>query len=197
MAPKNAASFPDLLEHIQVVRDIQSSPALLQAIEMGIEICIHAFLHGGKLLLCGNGGSAADSQHLATELTVCYTTDRQALPAIALTTDTSTLTAAGNDYGYDSVFSRQVEALGRPGDILIGFSTSGRSNNVLAAIETALERDMKVVFFGGGDGGAIGPISTVSILAPSTTTARIQEMHILIGHIFCGQIERRLGLVSA
>lgn len=187
----------DFVEHIEVLGRTHSSEAVQTAIETGITICLDALKQGRKLLFCGNGGSAADCQHLATELTIRYIKDRPAIAAIALTTDTSALTAAGNDLGFDKLFSRQVEAIGQPGDVLLGFSTSGRSKNVVAAAEAARARDMKVVFFGGGDGGTLASMADASIVVPSKTTARIQEMHILIGHIFCGQIEQRLGYVTA
>lgn len=151
-----------------------------------------AIADGKKILFCGNGGSAADSQHFATELVVRLSSDfeRQALPAIALTTDTSLITACANDYGYEYVFSRQVEALGRAGDALVGISTSGGSKNVVLAMEAAKARDMKVVAWTGQKDGPCAELADVAIKVPSTVTAHIQECHLAIGHILCELIER-------
>jgi len=156
--------------------------------------CLETIKQGRKMLLFGNGGSAADAQHIATELTVRFTGDRRALPAIALTTDTSALTAIGNDFGFENLFSRQVEALCQEGDVVIGISTSGNSENVIRALLAARRIGAVTVALSGGDGGRITEIADCSIVIPSKTTARIQEMHILIGHILCGAIERELGL---
>ena len=196
MKHQETFGFSDFNELIKILNQAASNSLFLNTIETGIGICVNALDQGGKLMFCGNGGSAADSQHLAAELTIRFIKNRPAISAISLTTDTSALTAAGNDFGFEKVFSRQVEALGRPGDVLIAFSTSGYSKNVQAAVEVALAGGIKVVFLGGGDGGSIGAIATQSILVPSSTTARIQEVHILIGHIICGQIEQRLGLIT-
>ncbi len=150
-----------------------------------------ALRRGGKLLLCGNGGSAADCQHIAAELTGRFSKHpRRGLPAIALTTDTSALTAIANDFGYEQVFSRQVEALGRAGDVLLGISTSGQSKNVLLAAEQAHAQDMFVVALCGPQPGALGEMADLCILAPGATTDRIQELHITIGHILCEIIDR-------
>ena len=150
--------------------------------------------HRGKLLTFGNGGSAADAQHIATELTVRFTRNRRALPAIALTTDTSALTAIGNDFGFEELFARQVEALCRKGDVVIGISTSGNSENVVRGLAKAKELGATTVALGGGDGGRMVEFADHAILVPSTHTARIQEMHILIGHILVGAIEEQLQL---
>lgn len=182
--------------HIDVVTAFYSDPAQMGEIEKAIMLCVTALKNNKKLLFCGNGGSAADSQHLATELTIRFSSDRPAIAAIALTTDTSALTAAGNDIGFDRVFSRQVEALGQGGDVLMAFSTSGNSGNVVLAVEEAKRRRMSVVFFGGGSGGKIMPLADASLIVPSKMTARIQECHILIGHILCGAIETELGYVD-
>lgn len=149
---------------------------------------------GGKLLLCGNGGSAADAQHIAAELVVRFKggNERRALPALSLSTDPSTITAAGNDYGYDEIFSRGVEAWGHPGDLLIGISTSGNSKNVINAIKAAREKNMKVLLLLGGDGGKMKDLGDMQITVPSNVTARIQESHIMIGHIFCSVIEKKM-----
>jgi D-sedoheptulose 7-phosphate isomerase len=146
---------------------------------------------GGKLLLCGNGGSAADSQHIATELTIRFEAERQALPAIALTTDTSALTAAGNDFGFDRIFARQVAALGRKGDLLIGLTTSGDSTNVIAALEAARAQGLTTACLTGRDGGRVASESLADhcLIVPSDRTARIQEVHILIGHLLCAAID--------
>lgn len=149
--------------------------------------------HGGKLLFFGNGGSASDSQHLAAECVIRYHTDRPAIAAIALSTDTSALTAGSNDLGFEQIFARQIEALGRPGDVAIGISTSGRSPNVLNALREARQRKLHTVGFTGGSGGEIPGLCDVSLVVPSPVTARIQEMHIFVGHLLCKALERRLG----
>jgi len=161
--------------------------------EIGVQLA-KIIEKGGKILFCGNGGSAADSQHLAAELVVRLRSsfNRPAIPAIALTVDTSILTAGGNDYGFDYVFSRQVEALGREKDALIAISTSGNSLNVIKAIEEAKKKNMFVVGFLGGNGGKIKDMCDISFVAPSNNTARIQETHILVGHILCEIIEETL-----
>ncbi len=153
-----------------------------------------SFAGGGKLLLCGNGGSAADCQHIAAEFTSVLTQkfNRRALPAIALTTDTSFLTARGNDYGFDSVFSRQVEALGRPGDVLMGTSTSGNSKNVLLAFETARRIGLKTVGLTGGAGGKMVEAVDLALRVPAEATAHIQECHIAMGHIVVAIVEKLL-----
>jgi D-sedoheptulose 7-phosphate isomerase len=150
--------------------------------------------NGGKLLFCGNGGSAADAQHFAAELTGRFIRDRRPLAAMALSTDTSALTSIGNDYAFDQVFSRQVQALARGGDCLIAISTSGNSKNVIEAVQAA--RDLGVVTIGllGRDGGAMQAHCDHSIVVPSTVTARIQEAHVLVGHTLCGLVEHELGL---
>jgi D-sedoheptulose 7-phosphate isomerase len=150
---------------------------------------------GGKLMFCGNGGSAADSQHLAAELTGRFIKDRKPLAALALSTDTSALTCIGNDYSFEEVFARQVQGLGRAGDVLVGISTSGNSRNVIRAVEEAKKLGMLVICLLGRDGGALLDLSDVAIVVPSPVTARIQESHILIGHTLCGLIEQQLGLV--
>ncbi len=144
---------------------------------------------GNKVLLCGNGGSAADAQHIAAELTGRYKSERRGLAGIALTTDTSALTAIGNDYGYDRVFDRQVEALAREGDLLIGISTSGNSKNVNNAFLKAKELGCRTIGFSGRDGGGMSDLCDVNIIVPSDNTPRIQEMHILIGHILCQAVD--------
>ena len=140
-------------------------------------------------MLCGNGGSAADAQHIAAELTGRYKTERGALAGIALTTDTSALTAIGNDYGYEFVFSRQLEALGREGDLLIAISTSGNSGNVVKALELARKIGIKTIGLSGRTGGAMNELCELNLVVPSNDTPRIQEMHIMIGHIICQAID--------
>jgi len=165
------------------------------AVAAAADLIVTRFRAGGKLLLCGNGGSAADCQHLATELTARYITDRDAIAAIALTTDTSALTAIGNDMGFDKLFSRQVEALGREGDIAVGISTSGNSKNVLEGLKAARKLGLITVGLGGRDGGKMHDVCDILLVVPSNTTARIQEMHITLGQMLCGALEQRLELV--
>ena len=148
------------------------------------------FRRGGKVLLFGNGGSAADAQHIAAELVGRFSTDRRALPAIALTTDTSTLTAVANDLGFEQVFARQIEALGQRGDVAFAISTSGGSPNVLAGVGAARERGLRVVALTGGDGGALAATADVAIVVPSTSTPRIQEGHLALEHAICEAVER-------
>lgn len=153
------------------------------------ELIACALRAGGKLLICGNGGSAADAQHYATELVArLYQRERPAMAAVALTTDTSALTALANDYGFERVFARQVEALGREGDVLLGLSTSGNSPNVLRAIEEARRRKMGVVVFT-GEGGAMAAVADVALAVPSKNTMRIQEIHLALGHALCKLVE--------
>jgi len=147
---------------------------------------------GGRLLVCGNGGSAADAQHIAAELTGRFFRDRRPLPAMALHGNTSSLTAIGNDYGYDQVFAREVAAHGRPGDVLLALSTSGNSENVLRAIESAREREMIVIGLTGESGGKMRDLCDSCLCVPSASTPRIQECHILIGHTICELLERVL-----
>lgn len=159
-----------------------------------LDSCAASLASGGKLLFFGNGGSAADAQHLATELTVRFIKDRAPLAAIALTTDTSSLTAIGNDFGFDYLFSRQIDALGTAGDVAIGISTSGNSANVLNGLHAARAKNLITVGLSGRDGGKMREFCDILLVVPSDTTARIQEMHITIGHMLCGALERKLGL---
>lgn len=161
----------------------------MDAIQAAADICKLALDKGHKILFCGNGGSAADAQHLAAELVGRFVKERRSLPAIALTTDTSILTAVANDYDYDQVFARQVEGLGQAGDVLIGISTSGNSQNVVKAVEMAKKRGLKTVAFTGQGGGQLGQLCDATVAVPAKTTARIQEMHILVGHIICELVE--------
>jgi D-sedoheptulose 7-phosphate isomerase len=161
----------------------------LPVIDRVANLLIETLMSGHKILLFGNGGSAADSQHIAAELVGKLMVKRRALPAIALTTDSSNLTALANDFGVESIFQRQVEALGQSGDVAIGISTSGHSSNVLAAIRTARQKGLKTVAFTGRDGGSLGSLVDYAITVPSESTQRIQEAHITIGHILCELIE--------
>lgn len=173
-------------EHITVAE------LLLQdtiAIEKALAITAETVQTGRTVFFCGNGGSAADAQHLAAEFVGRFVRERDGLPAVALTTDTSILTAVGNDYGFDTVFSRQVKALARPGDLVIGLSTSGNSANVLAAFEAAKTAGAKTIAFTGRTGGKMKDIADCTIAVPADVTARTQEMHIMIGHILCEWID--------
>lgn len=164
---------------------LNATKALMPDIKRAGAIVKDALQRGHKILFCGNGGSAADSQHLAAEIVGRFQKERQAYPAIALTVDTSILTAVANDYGYDTVFSRQVHALGQEGDVLIGISTSGNSANVLAAIEEARNKHMTVIGMTAIGGGRMKAACDICLAVPAKTTARAQEMHIMIGHILC------------
>lgn len=161
-------------------------------IEQAARRMIEALKNGNKILLFGNGGSAADAQHLAAELTGRYLKDRKSLPAIALSTDTSILTSLSNDYGFETVFARQVEGLAKPGDVAIGISTSGNSRNVLEGIEKAKELGCRTIGLLGCDGGRIAEVVELSLIVPCKSTPRIQESHITIGHILCGLVEEEL-----
>jgi len=156
------------------------------------EILIDSLKKNGKLILFGNGGSASDSQHIAAELIGRFKKDRNALAAIALTTNTSILTSLANDYGYDIIFAKQIEALGQKNDVVMAISTSGKAKNVIAGVKQAKKMGLKVIALTGGDGGEITKLADVSLLVPSSVTARIQEAHITIGHIICELIEQAL-----
>lgn len=173
--------------HIAVAQDTVAK--LSGIIGEACGITTHCISCGNKVLVFGNGGSAADAQHIAAEFTGRFVKERKGLPAIALTTDTSALTAIGNDYGFESIFSRQVEALARPGDLLIGISTSGNSANVLKALKAGKNIGCKSIGLSGRDGGEMNTICDLNIVIPSNITARIQEMHILIGHIICEALD--------
>lgn len=180
-----------LEEHRQVVAKMA---ALEGEIASAGELCSDVLAQGRRIYLCGNGGSAADAQHIAAELIGRFVNDRRSLPAIALTTDTSALTAIGNDYGYDEVFSRQVEGLCREGDVLIAISTSGNSDNILKAVDAAHLLGASVIGLSGKSGGALDAKCDLSLVVPSDVTARIQEMHIVIGHLICALVEEHLDL---
>jgi len=181
------AEFRSHLETIEAVIDTMETQ-LQEASELAVE----TLKRGNKILLCGNGGSAADAQHIAAELTGRYKRERRGLAGIALTTDTSALTAIGNDYGYDRIFDRQLEALAQEGDLLIGISTSGNSANVLAALRLAKALGCTTVGFSGRDGGKMNELCDINLVVPSDNTPRIQEMHILFGHTICQIIDNEL-----
>lgn len=189
----NALFASEMAEHTAVAA--KTTEALAAPFARLVEVSVQAIRQGGKILFFGNGGSASDAQHLATELVVRFIRDRKPIPAISLSTDTSALTAIGNDLGFDQLFARQVEALGRPGDVAIGISTSGRSPNVLLALETARRMGLVTAGFAGRDGGPMVDYADPLLVVPSNTTARIQEMHITLGHMLCGALEQELGLV--
>ncbi len=184
----------EFAEHHDTAR--RTEAALSGAFAGLVSACVKSIRAGGKLMLFGNGGSAADAQHLATELTVRYKSDRAAIAAVALTTDTSALTAAGNDLGFDRVFARQIEALGRPDDVAIAISTSGKSPNVIAALRQAKAMKLVTAALGGKGGGDLAGLADHLLVVPSDTTARIQEMHITLGQMLCGALEIELGLVK-
>jgi D-sedoheptulose 7-phosphate isomerase len=181
----------------KIAKDIRDSIALKQIllekhlplIEKAARLVFECVQKGNKILFFGNGGSASDSQHLAAEFVGRYEKERRGLPAVALTTDTSILTAVGNDYGFEKVFERQVEALGRKGDVAFGISTSGHSSNVLAGIRKAKELGLVTIGFSGRAGGELDKLVDLSIVIPSQKTSRIQEAHILIGHIICERVD--------
>lgn len=180
-------------EHNDVIGGMLSDKKCLESIAELSRMAIETYQNGKKLLLCGNGGSAADAQHIAAELVGRFVMERRALGAVALTVNSSSLTAIANDYGYNRVFARQVEAFGESGDLLIGISTSGNSPNVVKAMEKAKETGLKTAALTGDHGKMeILNHADVSVCVPSKITARIQEMHILIGHIFCEQVETKL-----
>ncbi len=175
-----------LVQHQAVLAQLANSSDEIEAVGA---LLINTLKQGGKILLCGNGGSAADCQHIAAEFVVRYEKKRKALAAIALTTDTSILTASANDFDFDSIFSRQVEALGNANDCLIAISTSGRSGNVIAAIKAAKAKGMVVIGMTGSEESEFSQLASVTIKVPSNITARIQEAHILIGHWWCAVVE--------
>jgi D-sedoheptulose 7-phosphate isomerase len=178
-----------LVEGIELRQKLHDEQA--PAIAAAAQRIVVALVQGGKLLLCGNGGSAADCQHIAAELTGRFSgAARPALAAVSLTTDTSALTAIANDLGYEQVFARQVEALGRAGDVLLAISTSGRSPNIIKAAESARARGMGVIALTGPSGGPLQAVADLCICAPGRTTDRIQELHITVGHVLCDLVER-------
>ncbi len=196
------ASFPMDMQHRirQLFTDsietkTRAMDVLGPSIEQGSQLMVNALLSEGKILTCGNGGSAGDAQHFSSELLNRFERERPSLPAIALTTDASTITSIANDYSYEEVFSKQIRALGQPGDVLLAISTSGNSANVMQAIQAAHDRDMHVVALTGRDGGAMASLlmpEDVEIRVPARSTARIQEVHLLAIHCLCDLIDRQL-----
>ncbi len=161
-----------------------------------LDVWITAIRNGNKIMFCGNGGSAADAQHLSAELVIRFVNDRKPIPAIALNTDTSAMTAGGNDLGFEQIYARQVDALGQPGDVLVGISTSGTSPNIIAALKMARSKGMVATGLSGRDGGIMPELADPVIIVPAQSTRRIQEMHITLGHMLCGALEQSLGLVK-
>ncbi len=184
----------ELNEHAAVAAATKA--ALRQPFARLVEVCARSLRAGGKLMFFGNGGSAADAQHLATEFVVRYRKNRAPIAALALTTDTSALTAIGNDLGFDETFARQIAALGRKGDVAIGISTSGTSPNILKGLEQARAMGVVAAALGGRGGGKMKGLADPILVVPSDTTARIQEMHIMLGQMLCGALERELGLAG-
>ena len=186
---KDDVILREINDSISVKQKILEDAALVHSIHDVADECVAAYRRGNRVLLAGNGGSAADAQHIAAEFVSRYAFDRPGLPAIAFTTDTSILTAIGNDYGYEQIFRRQLEANGRQGDVFIGISTSGNSPNVLAALQSARELGIVTVGLTGQGGEKMKAFCDYCIHVPSTSTPRIQESHILLGHIICGLVE--------
>lgn len=173
--------------HLETITNVINT--MQGPLEEAAKLAVDTLKAGNKILLFGNGGSAADAQHIAAELTGRYKTERRGLPGIALTTDTSALTAIGNDYGYERIFDRQVESLANKGDLLLGISTSGNSKNVISAFRLGREMGCRILGFSGRDGGAMNEYCDVNLIVPSNDTPRIQEMHILFGHTICHIID--------
>ena len=180
----------EFLSHLEVIN--LTIDTMQEKLEQASLLVVETLKNGNKILLCGNGGSAADAQHIAAELVGRYKSDRRGLPAIALTTDTSILTSVGNDYGYDRIFDRQVEALANKGDLIIGISTSGNSQNIVNVLKLGRELDCKTLGFSGREGGVMNELCDVNLIVPSNNTPRIQEMHILFGHIICQIVDDEL-----
>lgn len=176
-------------EHLEVAKTISK---LASSVSVAVDVICTSFANGGQLLVAGNGGSAADAQHIAAELTGRFLRERKPLPALTLNANTSALTAIGNDYGFEYVFARELNAHARPGDVLLAISTSGNSANILRAIEAAHQGQVKVIGLTGESGGQMGKACDLCLCVPSKSTARIQEMHIMIGHTICELVEERL-----
>ena len=178
-----------IAEAQRVINTMLADKDLIAKTELAAKACIRCLQSGGKILLAGNGGSAADSQHIAGELVSRFAFDRAGLPAIALTTDSSILTSIGNDYGFEKLFSRQVQAQGNKGDVFIGYSTSGTSANILKAFEEARHRELVCIGFTGSRGGPMQELCDYLLAVPSSETPKIQEGHLILGHILCGLVE--------
>ena len=182
------------LESQKIVQAMLNDQVLLNTLSKIAEICVKSLQNEGKILLAGNGGSAADAQHIAGELVSRFAFDRPGLAAVALTTDTSILTAIGNDYGYEKLFARQIQALGSPKDVFIGYSTSGRSPNILKAFEEAKQKGLICVGLTGNKGGSMHELCDFVLAVPSSDTPKIQEGHLILGHTLCGLIENEIFL---
>lgn len=183
----------ELEDHGEVLA--KSREALRKPFQEMLALWVTAIQNGNKIFFFGNGGSAADAQHLAAELVIRFIEDRKPIAAIALNTDTSALTAGANDLGFDEVFARQIEALGQPGDVAVGLTTSGTSPNVVKALEMARKKGLVTTAFTGRDGGRMPDLTDISLIVPAQSTRRIQEMHITFGHMLCGALEQSLKLV--
>ncbi len=183
MTSVNTVITKEFEAHLKTIEAVMGT--MEKMLEEASTLMVETLKNGNKILLCGNGGSAADAQHIAAELTGRYKSERRGLPAIALTTDTSALTAISNDYGYAKVFDRQVEALANKGDLLIGISTSGNSENIISALQLARELECTTLGFSGRNGGKMNEVCDINLVVPSNDTPRIQEMHILFGHTLC------------
>jgi len=184
-----SAQISEAINVLSLLRDNQTQ---LSNVVAAAQSCIACLQQGGKILLAGNGGSAADAQHIAGEFVSRFAFDRPGMPAIALTTDTSILTAIGNDYGYEKLFARQIQALGARGDVFIGYSTSGKSPNILRALEEANSRELICIGFTGNRGGPMRDLCTHLLEVPSSDTPKIQEGHLVLGHTLCGLVENAL-----
>ncbi len=185
-----ALNINDIInEHLATAERLKSLETDIQA---ACDLCTATILRGGKILIAGNGGSAADAQHIAAEFVGRFVKNRRSFPAIALSTDTSALTAIANDYGFERVFARQIEGLGVQNDVFIGISTSGNSPNIVHAVEVAREQGLKIIIFSGRDGGILRGQADVELIVSSEVTARIQEMHILIGHMICEAVDEQV-----
>lgn len=194
MATKIRQHFEDSIQ-----TKILAADSLIEPIQAAGEMMVQALLNGGKILSCGNGGSAGDAQHFSAEMLNRFETERPGLPAMALSTDTSTITAIANDYSYEEIFAKQVKALGQPGDVLLAISTSGHSKNIVQAIMAAQQRALGVVALTGRDGGIVASLlreTEVEIRVPAQSTARIQEVHLLIIHCLCDFIDHRLFIAA-
>jgi D-sedoheptulose 7-phosphate isomerase len=190
-AATKSAIESELKKSVATMNAVAADETLLAALDRAASLCAGAMKRGNKVLFAGNGGSAAQAQHIAAELVGRLKDERPGLPAISLTTDTAILTALGNDYGYDEVFKRQVEALGLKGDVLVALSTSGRSKNILAALAAARGKGMQTIGLT-GSGGAMIALCDCALCVPSAATQNIQEAHLALGHVLCGLIERRM-----
>lgn len=181
-----------LRAHLDTIAAIEKDETLKAAVQEAVEAIVHCFRSGGRVYFCGNGGSAADAQHLAAEFSGRFYFDRPVLPADALHCNTSYLTAVGNDYGYDKIFARLISGLGQKGDILVGLSTSGNSENILRAFEVCREKGVRTIALTGASGGRMKTLADLLINIPSTDTPRIQEAHITVGHIICELVEQAI-----